>query len=129
MRWAMTIMGGVVIVAYVISFYGVFKPEESFAAGLDGDVPYFGNENSPVEVYYITDWFCPACKQIEPELEPYYPKMMTKARLFFVDYPIHPETMNYIPYNLSFMLNDKKQYFKIVFRDKTGKNGNNLSTK
>jgi len=105
--------GFVVIVAYIVSFYGVFKPEASFAQGVDGDVPYFGNESSPVEVYFITDWFCPACKRIEPELNSIYPRIMAKARLFFIDYPIHPESMNYIPYNLSFMLNDKKQYFKI----------------
>lgn len=105
--------GFVVIVAYIISFYGVFKPEASFADGMSGDVPYFGNENSSVEVYFISDWFCPACKRVEPVLDPVYPRIMSKARLFFIDYPIHPETMNYIPYNLSFMLNDKKQYFKI----------------
>jgi len=104
----------VLVAAYVISFYAVFKPEQSFAEGLAGaDVPYFGNQNSPVEVYYITDWFCPACKRVEPKLEAYYPRMMAKARLFFIDFPIHPETMNYVPYNLSFMLNDKKEYFKI----------------
>jgi len=103
----------VLVAAYIISFYGVFKPEQSFAAGLEGqDVPYFGNQNSAVEVYYITDWFCPACKRFDPELESIYPRIMAKARLFFVDYPIHPETMNYIPYNLSFMLKDKKQYLK-----------------
>jgi len=105
--------GFVVILAYIISFFGVFKPEASFAQGIDGDVPYFGNENSSVEVYFISDWFCPACKRIEPELDPIYPRIMAKARLFFVDYPIHPESMNYIPYNLSFMIHNKKQYFKI----------------
>jgi len=106
--------GVVLFAAYLISFYGVFKPEQSFAVGLEGkDVPYFGNANSPVEVYYITDWFCPACKKAEPELAPYYNRIMAKARLFFVDYAIHPETMNYVPYNLSFMINNKKEYFKI----------------
>lgn len=110
------LLGSVAIfwIGFVVSFFAVFKPEPSFADGLDGeDVPYFGNQNSPVEVYYITDWFCPACLKADKKLSPYFSRIMAKSRLFFIDYPIHPETMNYVPYNLSFMLNNKKQYFKI----------------
>ena len=36
---------------------------------------------------------------------------MKKARLIFVDMPVHDESVNYIPYNLAFMLNDKDKYF------------------
>ena len=43
-----------------------------------------------------------------------YPRIMKKAGLMFVDRAIHPETMNYIPYNLSFMINEKKSIFKSV---------------
>ncbi len=105
--------GAVVAISYVIALVGVFKPETSFADGVGGNKPYFGNENSSVEVYYISDWFCPACVETEPELAPYFPRIMAKSRLYFIDYPIHPETMNYVPYNLSFMINDKQQYFKV----------------
>ncbi|NGX58672.1 MAG: hypothetical protein K940chlam3_01580 [Chlamydiae bacterium] len=110
------LLGSLLIIGlgFVMSYYGVFKPEQSFAEGLEGeDVPYFGNQNSPIEVYYITDWFCPACRKIDTKLSPHYNRIMAKARLFFIDYPLHPETMNYVPYNLSFMLKNKNEYFKI----------------
>ncbi|MCB1148941.1 MAG: thioredoxin domain-containing protein [Chlamydiia bacterium] len=102
------------LLGFSLSFVGVFKPEKSFAEGIGQDeVPYFGNADSNVEVYIVTDWFCPACQKVDPILEPLYPRIMKKARLYFIDYPIHPESMNYVPYNLSFMIRDKQEYFKI----------------
>jgi hypothetical protein len=93
---------------------GVFKPEKSFATGSDtlGD-PIFGNRDSKVEVYIVTDWFCPACKRMEPYLDTMYPDILPKASLIFVDKPIHPESMNFTPYNLSFMVRNKDKYIEI----------------
>lgn len=99
---------------FFLALVGVFKPEKSFADGsADLADPVFGNKNSPVEVYFISDWFCPACKRIEPYLEPIYPKIMEKASLIFVDKAIHPESLNYTPYNLSFMVKNKDKYLQL----------------
>jgi hypothetical protein len=38
---------------------------------------------------------------------------MQQAKVVFVDYPIHPETLNYIPYNLSFIIREKGKYLQI----------------
>lgn len=73
----------------------------------------FGNLKSPVEVYVFTDWECPSCRKVEPVLEKASPEIMKKARLIYVDLPVHPESMNYTPYNLSFMIKNKPQYFRI----------------
>jgi protein-disulfide isomerase/uncharacterized membrane protein len=73
----------------------------------------FGNKNSPVEVYVFTDWACPACRAIEPALEKMGPKITSKAQLVFVDTVVHPETLNFAPYNLSFMVNAKSKYFDV----------------
>ena len=104
----------VFVLGLFLALVGVFKPEKSFADGsVDLADPIFGNKNSPVEVYFITDWFCPACKRMEPYLEPIFPKIMKKASLIFVDKAIHPESLNYTPYNLSFMVNNKDKYLEL----------------
>ena len=73
----------------------------------------FGNKNSTIEVYLFTDWACPACRQLELEVEKMTPAVMAKAKLTFVDHAIHPETLNYSPYNVSFMIKNKPQYLKL----------------
>jgi protein-disulfide isomerase len=73
----------------------------------------FGNTTSPIEVYVFTDWACPACRQLEPEIEKMAPDVMEKARLIFVDHAIHTETLNYSPYNVSFMIKNKENYLKL----------------
>lgn len=69
-----------------------------------------GNKSSPVKVYFITNWFCQACKKIEPFIEQIYPKIQDQFGVFFIDIPTHPESENYSPYNLSFLVNNKSQY-------------------
>lgn len=73
----------------------------------------FGNLKSPVEVYVFTDWECPSCRHVEPIIEKASPEIMKKARLIFVDLPVHAESMNFTPYNLSFMIKNKPQYFRL----------------
>lgn len=73
----------------------------------------FGNNNSHIEVYVFTDWSCPACRSIEPLLKAVAPKIMQVAKLTFVDDPVHPETLNFTPYNVSFMIYNKNQYLDL----------------
>lgn len=73
----------------------------------------FGNKDSSIDVYLFTDWACPACRSVEPTITKMAPKVMKEARLTFVDFAIHPETLNYTPYNLAFMVHNKDQYFKL----------------
>jgi hypothetical protein len=39
-----------------------------------------------------------------------YPQLAQKARLYFVDKPIHKESTNFIPYNLSSAIHEKEKY-------------------
>jgi len=91
-----------------ISLAGVQKEAES--AVID---PYLGKVESPVTVYFISDWFCPGCREVEPEIERMYPEVAKMARVAFIDYPIHPETANFTPYNLQFMAYEKAKYLKL----------------
>jgi uncharacterized membrane protein len=91
---------------------GLSKPD-AFAAGLSEKSFAFGDAGSGSEVYIVTDWFCPACQAAEPEILKGARMAMRRAKVVFVDYPIHPETLNYIPYNLSFILREKEKYLEI----------------
>src|SRR5512140_3731735 len=91
---------------------GLSKPD-AFAAGLSVKSLAFGDQESSSEVYIITDWFCPACRVTEPEILKGARKAMHQAKVIFVDYPVHPETFNFIPYNLSFITREKAKYLQI----------------
>ncbi len=102
------------ILGFIIALLGVAKPERSFAEpNSRGESPVFGKANSNIEVYLFTDWFCPACSKTEPELSKQFPAIMKKARLLFVDIPIHEDSENFLPYNLAFMLKNKAQYLEL----------------
>lgn len=102
------------LVGFAVALLGIAKEERSFADNnAKGENPVFGNSKSTVEVYYFSDWFCPACRKTEPELEKQLPAIMAKARVFFIDVPIHEDSLNFLPYNLSFMLKQKAEYVKL----------------
>ena len=84
--------------------------KEAEAAGFN---PYLGKLDSPTTVYFVSDWFCPGCRKVEPEIERIYPELARQVRIAFVDFPVHPETSNYTPYNLQFLLNEKDKYISL----------------
>jgi thiol-disulfide isomerase/thioredoxin len=102
------------LTGFTSSFFGFSKFDQLAAAEADLRTTLaFGDQNSKVELYLFTDWLCPACRQIEPAIEAMFPKITAKARFYFVDVEIHPETLNFIPFNLAFMTHNKKDYFKL----------------
>lgn len=86
--------------------------EEKVDRTLKEDIA-FGNMRSPLEVYVFTEWECPACRSIEPTILRSSKAIMQKAKLIFIDHVVHKESLNYIPYNLSFMINNKGKYFQL----------------
>ena len=90
---------------FCTSLAGLGKSEANSA--LDISV---GKRKSNLEVIIFTDWYCPACEKVEPVLMFTYPQLARKARLYFVDKPIHKESTNFIPYNLSFAVHEKAKY-------------------
>lgn len=73
----------------------------------------FGNQNSDVQIFLFTDWACPACRALEPRLSKLMPTLTSRAKMTFVDIAVHPETLNYSPYNLSFMIHNKGKYIEL----------------
>lgn len=99
---------------FTTSFFGVSKIDQLQAA--EDQIKErikFGNRASPVEVYVFTDWACPACRAVEPALEAMAPNIMKHAQITFVDTVVHPETLNFAPYNIAFMVSAKPKYFEV----------------
>lgn len=100
------------VVGFLIAFAGIGKQNKLQAVeNTVRDKISFGKANSNIEVFIFTDWACPACRSIEGRIEDFAPRIMEVARLTFVDDPIHPESLNYTPYNVAFMINNKPEYF------------------
>jgi thiol-disulfide isomerase/thioredoxin len=100
-----------VVAAFAIGLAGATIGVRSEAeASID---TFLGKTNSPVVVYFVSDWFCPGCRKIEPEFERMYAELSKSVKLSFVDYPIHKETLNFTPYNLQFMTYEKAKYIHL----------------
>lgn len=74
---------------------------------------FLGKANSPTVVYFVSDWFCPACRRTEPAIAKMYPKIAAIAKVGFVDIPVHPETTNFTPYNTEFLVYEKGKYIQL----------------
>ncbi len=104
----------IIIASFITAYFGVAKPDLLQAAENSiKDKIAFGTLNSKIQLYIFTDWECPACRQLEPALVRLSPELMNEAKVTFVDFAIHPETLNFTPYNLSFMVHDKDKYLQL----------------
>lgn len=90
------------------AIFGVKK--ESEAAELD---MFLGKTKSPTIVYFVSDWFCPGCRKLEPSIEKMFPEIARLAKVTFVDFPIHKETLNFTPFNLQFLYFEKDKYIPL----------------
>jgi uncharacterized membrane protein/protein-disulfide isomerase len=97
---------------FLVSFYGITNPEATAAAAGQSDVS-LGKQGSKVEVYVFSDWLCPVCVMVEPAVEAAFPELAKKAKIFFLDKPVHLEAQNFVPYHLSFLVNEKPKYLKL----------------
>lgn len=94
---------------FSISFVGISRPE----AAVPQMNTSLGKQNAKVEVYVFSDWLCPICVRIEPAIEAAFPTLEKKARIYFIDKTIHQEAMNFVPYHLSFLVNEKPKYLQL----------------
>jgi len=82
------------ITAVVIFF--AFSPGAAFAADVPQNVlPVFGEGKVKVRLY--TDYFCPPCRKLEPEIEPLLIDLVKKkiAGIILIDVPLHDASSLY----------------------------------
>lgn len=80
----------------------------------DSFLPSFGK--GPIKVTLYTDYFCPPCRAMEPQLEPLIVELMKKEKihLTFVDTPIYQYSPLYARYFL-YALNVKRDFHNALF--------------
>ncbi|BCS52496.1 vitamin K epoxide reductase family protein [Geobacter sp. SVR] len=74
---------------------------------------FLGKNSSQTTVYFVSDWFCPACRNLEPAMEKMVPELAKTVRVGFVDFPIHKESLNFTPYNVQFLAHEKDKYLSL----------------
>jgi protein-disulfide isomerase len=97
------------MIGFTITFTGMAKEEVS-AAQLD---LYTGKKESKIEVLFFSDWFCPYCSKVEEAVEAVYPDLAKKTKILFVDKVIHQESLNFVPYHLSFEAYEKAKIMQL----------------
>lgn len=97
------------MVGFSLTFSGIAK-EEALASQLN---LYLGKQDSRLEVYFFSDWLCPFCAGVDGVMETVYPTLSKKAKILFVDRIIHQEALNFVPYDLSFAVNEKAKYLQL----------------
>ena len=103
-----------ILVGLLIAFFGVTQVDNNeFEVSKLEEQMAFGDEESEVEIFVFTSWTCPACKKLEPKLERMIPNMFKLAKVTFVDFGEDMTTLNYLPYNLSFMIHNKPSYIDL----------------
>ena len=102
-----------IVLVFIAGFFLAYRGMEKGDAEESVPKIFLGKQDSSVEVFIMTDWFCPACLKAEQEIERAVPALEKRAKVFFVDVPIHPETLNYTPYNLSFLSYEKNKYLEL----------------
>lgn len=95
------------VAGFAVSFAGIKKPE---AAGIDASL---GKQSAKAEIILFSDWLCPICVKVEPIVESLYPQLEKRAKIQFIDKPVHKESMNFVPYHLSFLVYEKGKYLQL----------------
>lgn len=86
------------------------RPVNISSIKIDSMDLWMGKADSKVDVVFVSDWFCPYCKNLEPIIEKILPALGSSARYTFVDDPIHDKSFKFLHINLSLLLNSKEKY-------------------
>lgn len=100
---------GAIYAGLIFALIGISSSVDAGSGNITQDI-WLGKTDSQIEVLYVGDWYCPYCREAEPVLESMLPEIGKVARYSFIDDPIHRESYNFIPANMSLLLNSKSQY-------------------
>lgn len=99
----------IAVIAFTLGLGGSLLGTRNLSEAAEPDL-FLGKRTSQTTVYVVSDWFCPVCRKLEPEIDKMIPALAKSVRLGFVDFPIHKETLNFTPYNLQFLTFEKEKY-------------------
>jgi thiol-disulfide isomerase/thioredoxin len=105
-KWMAIISMALALILFPLFFEGSLTP--SYAQEAPVSVPVFGQGKVNVRLY--TDYFCPPCRSMEPEVEPIILDLLQNKRinLTFIDTPFYHHSVLYARYYL-YALNEKRE--------------------
>ena len=108
------------LMGFVVSAVGIDVPQKiteaqaialaQGTASLSTEDIWFGNAASDVEIYFISDWYCPFCRNSEKDVEKVLPALGKVAKYTFLDLTAHKQSRVLSPYGLSLLLGNKSSY-------------------
>jgi len=108
------------LVGFLVSVVGIEAPVDTAeaqavvskqgATSLSDESIWFGDTASNVEVYFVSDWYCPFCRAAEGDIEHALPDLGKVAKYTFLDLIAHKQSRTLAPYGTSLLLGDKAQY-------------------
>jgi protein-disulfide isomerase len=80
----------------VSGYYGAFEKSRRVKLDVEGYGPPLGNPDAPITIVEFSDFGCPFCQRLRPQLEKFVEANASRVRLFFKPYPlerIHPGSL------------------------------------
>jgi uncharacterized membrane protein len=90
-KWVVILLVCAGVLFATFTFSGSVIP--SYAAEVRS--PVFGNEKAQTEIIVYSDYFCPACESVDHLIHSGLRKMKDKAKIRFVDVPLHAGSLDY----------------------------------
>jgi thiol:disulfide interchange protein DsbA len=105
-KWIAIISMALALILFPLFFEGSLTP--SYAQEAPVSVPVFGQGKVSVRIY--SDYFCPPCRSMEPEVEPLILHLLKnkKINLTFIDTPFYQYSSLYARYYL-YAVNEKRE--------------------
>jgi len=89
-KWVIILLVAAGLLFASFTFNGAVIP--SYA---DEPYPQFGSDKAQVELIVYSDYFCPHCRNIDKQVNIILGKLKDRARIRFVDVPLHPGSLEY----------------------------------
>lgn len=90
-KWVVILLVCAGLLFATFTFSGSVIP--TYAAEVSS--PVFGNDKAQTEIIVYSDYFCPACESVDHVIHAGLRKMKDKAKILFVDVPLHAGSLDY----------------------------------
>ena len=87
----------VILLVSIGALFGSLTFSGSVIPSYAGEIssPNFGSDKAQTEIIVYSDYFCPACRKVDQGIHTALRKLKDKARIRFIDVPLHPGSLEY----------------------------------
>jgi len=89
-KWVIILLIAIGLLFTSFTFNGAIIPSYG-----DELYPQFGSDKAQVEIIVYSDYFCPHCRNVDEQVNTILLKLKDRARIRFVDVPLHPGSLEY----------------------------------